>query len=238
MLSEKFIKRVKEIIPEWLWVSQQTTPVIYFWKYYNSRVCTISLNPSDREFFDKNWNLLTKEERRLCSRKDLVKNDDETLTVNECETVISACEMYFQNKPYKSWFNKYEVFLNAFWYSYYDWTAVHLDLVQWATTPFWWELNTIQKDELLKRDLPFLEHMLERRFECIFLNGKTTTLEVSRQLRIWLTEKVAIYWWKNIVLYSWTYNQTPIIWWSPYIQSANVWGYEKIRELAKLIQTQ
>jgi hypothetical protein len=50
--------------------------------------------------------------------------------------VLEECNQYFDNRPY-DWFDDFSPILEAFNTSYYDRTACHLDLVQWATDPVW-----------------------------------------------------------------------------------------------------
>jgi hypothetical protein len=46
------------------------------------------------------------------------------------------CNSYFHGNPY-SWFARLEEVLQAIGASYYEDTACHLDLTQWATDPTW-----------------------------------------------------------------------------------------------------
>ena len=59
-----------------------------------------------------------------------------------------------------------------------------MDLVQWATTPSWKDLDKKIIEIHLKNDLPVLEYLLDKEFECIFLNGSTVVENVSKYLRI------------------------------------------------------
>ncbi|WP_115720388.1 hypothetical protein [Gallaecimonas mangrovi] len=236
MLRPEILKRVKEEIDPSLSITKRTTPVPYFGDYDNARACTISLNPSDREFCDKNGEILIPEKTRLCSRQELEREDSQELTDSEAIKVIDNCKNYFRKNPYKLWFNKYEEFLKQFELSYYDGSAVHLDIVQWATTPFWNKLSSDTKSILLKKDLPFLKLLLEKNFDFIFLNGLTAVTETANVLDISLNAipselidgKV------SQVFLGW-YNNSRVIGWSPYIQSASVGGYNKIRKIAEKI---
>lgn len=227
--------RVKEAIPPNLKITENSTPIPYFGQYKKSKACTISLNPSDREFCNKNGEILDLGKERLCSRVKLNRQDEESLTDSEAQIILEYCNNYFNKKPYKMWFDKYEKFLNCFEYSYYDNSVVHLDLVQWATTPFWRELPTKVKDSLLARDLPFLQSLLTKDFECIFLNGLTTVTEVSKHLNINLDEIRICFRGKNSKIFFGWHNDSRVVGWSPYLQSASVGGYEFIEKFANIV---
>jgi len=176
------IERIKRPIENNLSITKQSTPIIYFGNYKKANSCTISLNPSDREFLDNNGNILSGNKERLCSRKKLGKEDSDILTDSEASIVEKYCNNYFKINPYKIWFNKYDYLIKKFGYSYYNDSCVALDLIQWATTPFWNGLNDNTRLKLLEKDLPVLEYLLEKNFEIIFLNGGTVVSNLNRYL--------------------------------------------------------
>jgi hypothetical protein len=56
--------------------------------------------------------------------------------------------------------------------SYYDGSACHLDLVQWATDPVWSGLDPAEAEALLKADIPFLRQQLaQEEIRLVLLNG-------------------------------------------------------------------
>lgn len=56
--------------------------------------------------------------------------------------------------------------------SYYDGSACHLDLVQWATDPVWSGLDSAETEALLKVDIPFLRQQLAQEgIRLLLLNG-------------------------------------------------------------------
>ena len=231
------IDRIKKPIDERLCITPRTTPVPYFGNYETAHSCTISLNPSDREFQKKDGTPLSGGKIRLLSRNELGKADNEALTTEEAAKVLDYCNHYFSENPYKLWFDKYERFLEAFDLSYYNGSVVHLDIVQWATTPHWNKLTPETKDELLEEDLPFLKSMLSKDFEFMFLNGRTTVNQVTHILDIELKEQTVelIEGRSSTVFFGW-YNGTRVIGWSPYLQSRTVGGYDKIRALADKVK--
>ncbi|AEF83808.1 hypothetical protein TREPR_3649 [Treponema primitia ZAS-2] len=158
------IERLKQRIEPDMCITPQTTPIIYFGNYDKSKACTVSLNPSDKEFVNSSGCLLDiNHKERLCSRKKLNKNGNEDLTDAEAETVLEFCNNYFHLRPYKSWFNQFDYFIKQFGnYSYYDDTCVHLDLVQWATSPKWDKVPQNIRQKHLDKDLPVLKYLLKK----------------------------------------------------------------------------
>ncbi len=225
--------RVKQAIDPSLCITNASTPIPFFGQIDTANSCTISLNPSDREFCDKKGSLLGATKERLCSRLRLGRSNDETLNHSEADLVIQFCKNYFSNRPYRAWFNKYERFLKRFELSYFSGSVVHLDLVQWATTPFWGELSEHVKDQLLERDLPFLQGLLVKDYDYIFLNGRTTVTEVAKHLALDLEvietkvlDKVST----NI--YLGYHGESRVVGWSTYLQSAAVGSYSNVERLA------
>ena len=73
-------------------------------------------------------------------------------------------------------FDQLEPILKACGASYYNGTACHLDLVQWATKPAWGSLNPIVKCRLLLADASFLkEQLINENIELVLVNGIDAT---------------------------------------------------------------
>ena len=216
-------------------ITPRSTPIIWFGDYANSKVCTISLNPSDREFYNKPKdqidyvkpeNLLKDKDERLCSREKLGKDDDQSLDDNDIKIIKDYCNNYFNNANYyKEWFDPLNNFLEEFGnYSFFNGSCVNLDIIQWATTPKWKGLSSINKEKLLKKDLNVLKFLLENKtFDIMFLNGKSVIKIVSDYLKIKLIYKSLSY--KNnknkekkITIFSGMYNKTKVIGWNLYFQ--------------------
>ena len=163
------IERIKRKIETGLCITPMTTPVVYFGNYEKAKVCTVSLNPSDIEFVNSRGILLDNaNQERLCSRLKLNKKDDEELSDGEAEQVLQYCNGYFKLRPYL-WFNKLEHFIKHFnGYSYFDGSCVHLDLVQWATTPKWSDLDEDIKQKHIDNDKPVLLYLLKKNLTIFF----------------------------------------------------------------------
>jgi hypothetical protein len=226
-------ERIKQPIAPSLCITKRSTPIPFFGQYETAEACTVSLNPSAREFCDSCGKLLEPPSERLCSRSMIGKSDGEPLDEANAERVLAYCADYFKKRPYKSWFDKYERFLKAFDLSYYSGSVVHLDLVQWATTPSWGGLTNEVKEGLLALDLPFLKELLKKDFRYIFLNGKTTVCEVSKCLDIRL-QGTHVSCDGNITstVYFGFYKNSKVIGWSTYLQSAAIGSYANVDKLA------
>jgi hypothetical protein len=237
------IERIKRKIDLGMYIVPQITPIIYFGNYDAAKACTVSLNPSNKEFTDNTDRLLDERNaERLCSRKKLNRADNDELSDDEANTVLKYCTDYFKLRPLKSWFSHIDYFIKEYGnYSYYDGTCVHLDLVQWATYKKWNDVpNSIQRYHL-KSDLPVLKYLLNKDFEIIFLNGTTTVKNVRDCLDITLKEKSTVFRNTNgverkLVIYHGKYNNIEIVGWNIYLQSPAAGGYENKSVLCDIIR--
>jgi hypothetical protein len=236
----KINERIKLPIPPNLKVTTRSTPVIWFGNYEQAKVCSISINPSDKEFYRHppkldNYvipdNLLRDNAARLCSREELKKNDNDPLDDNDATKIKEYCNDYFFKNPYKGWFRHFEYFLNKIGsYSYYDGTCVHLDIVQWATTPTWSGLQKGVREKHIINDLPILKQLLEKDFEAMFLNGKSVVKIISEYLNIKLSVKTSSIDNKTLIIYTGEYNRTKVIGWNHPLQRS-VLGNSKNKDI-------
>ncbi|RLD41169.1 MAG: hypothetical protein DRI86_13895 [Bacteroidetes bacterium] len=116
-------------------------------KYFKSKVkiVTVGLNPSDKEFRNNETeNYSTFRFHGYQSEKDLEK----------------VLNNYFEQKPYKTWFNSFEPILQGMDASYYQKTekpniAIHTDICSpWATNPTWSKLTTDEQRKMFKEGHP------------------------------------------------------------------------------------
>ena len=236
------IERIRRPIENNMCITKGSTPVIYFGDYDSAKACTILLNPSNREFLYTNGEILTGNAERLCSRKTLGKNDGDSLTEEDAKMVLDYCKNYFTKNPFREWFDPFDLFIKEFGdYSYYKNTCVHLDLVQWATTPKWSDVPSEIRDEHMKNDLPVLKYLLEKNFEVVFLNGKTVVETFSDRLNIILNKKSTEYnindnQEKQLHIYNGKYNKTKIVGWNFNLQNT-IFGNENIKRFCNTIKS-
>lgn len=129
-------------------VVEGSTPVVAFGDVNKSKVATLGWNPSKQEFLDGSGNELEGDDRRLETLRSIGVNDLADAPVEFVSRVFEGCCNYFNRRPYSRWFNKLERVLRQVDASYYDGSACHLDLVQWATDPVWGKLPEIKKMKL------------------------------------------------------------------------------------------
>jgi hypothetical protein len=177
-------------------VVPKTTPVPFFGNVETAKSLTIGINPSFNEFLSNNGKLLSGTEKRL--------EDHETLGIIEseyyeqvgfenAEKIYDSCINYFSNNPY-NWFEKMEKTINsAFNTSFYNSSAAHVDLVQWATDPVWSLVE--KKDPTIARHLIeiekplLLEHLLwlqknNLELSVIFLSGRTVISNLTEEFNL------------------------------------------------------
>jgi hypothetical protein len=164
--------RIRQHPPEGIPIVYGSTPVIAFGDVRKSLVATLGWNPSKLEFLGNDGRELVGNERRLetlasIHEPDLARASDESV-----RRVFRACNTYFKRRPYR-WFSSLEKVLKHVGASYYDGSACHLDLVQWATDPVWGKLSRTHQSQLLKADLPFLNQQLsQENIRVLLLNGR------------------------------------------------------------------
>ena len=160
-----------------------TTPILAFGDPRHAKVATLGINPSGKEFV-VDGRLLAGARRRLATLESLGAQSALRLTDEQIRTVIKECASYFQpnRNPYRRWFDPLDKILRTgLGVSYYDGSACHLDLVQWATDPVWGELPDGRiKKALLREGLPHLRNQLKfGKIRLVVLNGREVLDQVA-----------------------------------------------------------
>lgn len=153
-------------------------PVVAFGDMVGAIVATVGLNPSDKEYLDREGVELTGSKRRFETLNSLGAADRQSLSQHQCEVALDRMGCYFQpSKPVYSWFRSLDRVLQGYGVRYSAGEAVHLDLVQEATSPTWSALaaqHPCVAQELRDSDLPFLQEQIRRsNYEVIICNGRT-----------------------------------------------------------------
>jgi len=167
--------------PESSYVVAGSTPVVAFGDPSLATVATLGINPSAQEFMERKT-LLSGPNRRLSTLESLGAHNLEDLTDDQVQTVIADCASYFERNPYREWFNPLDQLLRGIGVSYFDGTACHLNLIQWATTPRWRNIpDKSVRLALLEDGVPHLRRQLEHEgIRTILLNGRQVLDQVSR----------------------------------------------------------
>jgi hypothetical protein len=150
-----------------------STPVLSFGPLSTATVATLGLNPSRDEFLDLDGSELQGNNRRLATLTSLSTTDLSLVHTNTLLQIVNDYETYFGRKPYHHWFDQLDYILAACGASYYNGSACHLDLIQWATDPKWSRLNRSVRSTLLEADAPFLAKQLSNsQVRVLLINGK------------------------------------------------------------------
>lgn len=118
------------------------------------KIITVGLNPSDKEFREKDGESFTSQLRF----PDYKIGADASLE--------KALNSYFEKKPYRRWFNGgFEYILNGMDASYYSGKrtnrALHTDICSpWATNPTWMDLSLSVKKELQAKEFPLWQQLV------------------------------------------------------------------------------
>jgi hypothetical protein len=126
-----------------------SSPVPAFGQLSGSRVGTLGLNPSNREFVDQSGRELSGHERRFETLTSLGLKRWTNANGRHIRKISTSCERYFANNPYDTWFKKLDLLISSTRTSYYLGTASHLDLIPFATASKWGELSKSQRVALL-----------------------------------------------------------------------------------------
>ncbi len=188
---------IRRVAPDGCDVVEKSTPVISFGNPGTAKIATLGINPSDVEFVE-NRVFLTGDERRLATLLSLDTASTKSLTDAQIQQVIDDCNNYFKRRPY-DWFGSLDKILKVgFNASYYDGTACHLDLVQWATNTKWSKLDSNTQAKLLKESEVHLVNQLEaENITKIVVNGRAVWDELKNLKLVKYEEIKTIYFGKE-----------------------------------------
>lgn len=132
-------------------VIQWGCPVPSFGDLSSSKVATLGLNPSNREFVDVSGNELQGPHRRFHTLNSFGLTSWSEVDARHLRLILEACRSYFLGNPYDAWFKKLDLIVSGAKASYYDesYGACHLDLIPYATAHKWIELTAQQRSSLL-----------------------------------------------------------------------------------------
>jgi hypothetical protein len=247
------IERVRKPYPPGTPVVALSTPVVSFGNPNISRVATVGINPSRREFEGRDRGArLENDRKRLVDLNTLGAKSCDSITHDQAREVLEGCFDYFAGTThYGEWFDPLEqAVLNPIEASYFGkktYSAVHLDLVQWATDPVWSQIEDRElASTLLEEDSGFLRKQLQTYdFTYIFLNGKEVCEQIQN-LGIYELSHVGDLQWKSgegsrtSKIYTGVGKKGEIVvGWTLNIQGMKVTNQERSRiyaEIAKWIQ--
>lgn len=151
-----------------------SSPVPAFGDLASSRVATLGLNPSNREFVDENGRELNGSVRRFHTLTSLGLHSWREATPSHYKLIDETCRQYFSTNPYDLWFRKLDRLITGTGFSYYSGSACHLDLIPYATACKWTELTSGQRERLLSRTSDTLGLLLKNSpVQLLVLNGRS-----------------------------------------------------------------
>jgi hypothetical protein len=151
-------------------------PVPSFGDLPNSRVATLGLNPSNREFMNISGGELRGAERRFHTLGSLGLRSWADVDARHLRMIVDSCRTYFLRNPYDRWFRRLDHVISGTKASYYGaaFGACHLDLIPYATTRKWTELTRLQRSSLLAVAADTLGLLLrDSPVRVLLLNGRS-----------------------------------------------------------------
>lgn len=153
------------------------SPVPVFGNIKSSKIGTLGLNPSNREFVDTKGEELSGFERRFHTLNSLGLKSWKNAKKSHLEKIMLTYEQYFKGNPYSQWFQELDVIINSLGSSYYGNNridACHLDLIPFATSCKWTELSESQRKYLLDvSENAFARILKGSSVTLLVLNGKS-----------------------------------------------------------------
>ncbi len=171
LLSKLIEQRVRDAD-----VIQWGAPVPSFGDVSRSKVATLGLNPSNREFVDRDGNELSGEQRRFHTLGSLGLKCWSDADDAHVDLIVASCRNYFTRNPYDGWFRQLDYIISGTRTSYYssDTSACHLDLIPFATASKWTTLTKLQRLTLLEASMGGLAKLLcGSSVDVLVLNGKS-----------------------------------------------------------------
>jgi hypothetical protein len=162
-----------------------------------SRVATMGLNPSNREFVDESGNELEGSARRFHTLNSLGLSSWADADARHLRLILQSCSEYFLGNPYDVWFKKLDKVVQGAEASFYDQskTACHLDLIPYATSRKWIELTTAQRSALLEIAADTLGLLLcDSPVRVLILNGQAVVDEFQEIAGISLDRQLMSEW--------------------------------------------
>ena len=174
-----------------------SSPILAFGDISISKIATVGLNPSNREFMDVNGRELEGEARRFHTLKSL--NLKRWIDAQLCHhaLIVDQCKEYFIRNPYDLWFKRLDYLISGTDVSYYfpSLEACHLDLIPYATEKKWTDLTLRQRQNLLEQSRESVGMLLKNsKIKVLILNGQTVVDVFERLTNNQLERRVMIDW--------------------------------------------
>jgi hypothetical protein len=157
-------------------IIEWASPVPAFGEPKRSKIATLGLNPSNKEFVGHDGKELMNHDRRFHTLTSLCITDWSQLTREQLQLLSEQCTAYFFRNPYDGWFKKLDFLISGTSLSYYfpSGEACHLDLIPYATSVKWGNLPSSTRNILLEKYGDVLGTIIrDSSIQVLVLNGKT-----------------------------------------------------------------
>jgi hypothetical protein len=190
LVEELTTLEISDQILEW------ACPVPYFGPIDHASVATVGINPSNREFVDKEGRQLRSEYRRLPTLESLEIESWSEVGDRHLDIIVGSCHQYFQSNPYRLWFDVLDRLLKSAGASYYSANeACHVDLVAFATRTKWGVLDGVVRRRLVNQGRrPMAELIRDSSIRTLVLNGRSVVREFEALARVELAASVVEEW--------------------------------------------
>jgi len=172
-------------------------PIPSFGDLESSRIATLGLNPSNREFVDVTGNELEGSLRRFHTLRSLGLESWSDAEARDLERIAKTCREYFSGNPYDRWFRKLDQILCGTGSSFYDAAnpACHLDLIPYATECKWTALTTAQRAKLCMVSGDALALLLrDSDIRVLILNGRSVVEQFQYMANVSLCSRPMLQW--------------------------------------------
>ncbi|MBT5320644.1 MAG: hypothetical protein HOL45_12145 [Chloroflexi bacterium] len=164
-------------------------PVAVFGDLHASRIASLGINPSNREFVDQLGIELREPTRRFPTLRSLGIESWSEVDSRHLNLILDSYRAYFRSNPYDGWFRRLDAVIagtGASYYCAFD-SACHLDLVPFATEHKWSNLTSEQQSSLLRASGDTLALLLrDSPVRVLVLNGSSVVREFQRVARVCL----------------------------------------------------
>jgi hypothetical protein len=173
------------------------SPILYFGDLEKSKIATLGINPSNKEFFDNNSSLLKEENSRFHTLDTLRISKWDELNDVDFEKILFSYKNYFRRNPYDIWFKKLDYIISGNSISYYfpSQEACHLDIFPFATFEKWSNISSNNKAKLLEIALFILAEILNSSdIKILILNGMSVVRHLEKAANTKFVEKEISEW--------------------------------------------
>jgi hypothetical protein len=162
-------------------------PVPFFGGLDSARVASVGINPSASEFLGSSGLELDGVNRRFPTLRSLGLRSWNQIGSDGVIKIRKACDQYFLGNPYTRWFGVLETLFTDSGLTYYgrEPSICHLDLVPYATSQRWGDLDQKTRSDLISLTRDSLALVVqESNIEVIVLNGRSVVASFQELTRV------------------------------------------------------